>query len=218
MATVWTVTDTPLVRRERHALCDTALALGPDVPTLCGDWTARDLVAHLLVRENSMIGAAGITFSPLAGLTERAMARAARAPFPDMVTKLYDPGLTPYRLPGVERLTNLLEYFVHHEDLRRAQPGWEPRELPAADEDELWKLLPGSAKLATRKVGLPIVVRRSDRPGREATVRKGDDPVVVTGRPSELVLFFFGRDQLDGVTFDGPPAATTRLQEAERGF
>ena len=190
----------PLVRRERHALCDTALALGPDVPTLCGDWTARDLVAHLLVRENSMIGAAGIAFSPMAGLTERAMARAARAPFPDMVEKLYDPGITPYRLPGVERLTNTLEYFVHHEDLRRAQPGWVPRELPAADEDELWKLLPGSAKLATRKVG------RADRrtphrtgPTQEATVRRGDDPVVVTGRPSELVLFFFGRDQLHEV-------------------
>ena len=112
----------------------------------------------------------------------------------------------------------MLEYFVHHEDLRRAQPGWEPRELPMADEDELWKLLPGSAKLATRKVGLPIVVRRSDRPGKQATVRKGDDPVIVTGRPSELVLFFFGRDQLDGVTFDGPATATTRLQEADRGF
>ncbi len=212
-----TVTE-PLVRRERHALCDTALALGPDVPTLCGDWTARDLVAHLLVRENSMIAAAGITVPLMAGLTERAMAKEARAPFPDMVKKLYDPGLTPYRLPGVERLTNLLEYFVHHEDMRRAQPGWERRELPAGDEDELWKLLPGAAKLATRKVGLPIVVRRSDRPGKEATVRKGDDPVVVTGRPSELVLFFFGRDQLDGVTFDGPPTATTRLQEADRGF
>jgi len=211
------VTDT-LVRRERHALCDTALALGPDVPTLCGSWTARDLVAHLLVREARPIAAAGIAVPFMAGLTERAMARAARAPFPDMVKKLYDPGLTPYRLPGVERLTNTLEYFVHHEDLRRAQPGWEPRELPAADEDELWKLLPGSARLATRKVGLPIVVRRSDRPGKQATVRKGDDPVVVTGRPSELVLFFFGRDQLDGVTFDGPPTATTRLQEADRGF
>jgi uncharacterized protein (TIGR03085 family) len=211
------VTDT-LVRRERHALCDTALALGPDAPTLCGGWNARDLVAHLLVRENSMIGAAGIAFSPMAGLTERAMAKAARAPFPEMVKKLYDPGLTPYRLPGVERLANTLEYLVHHEDLRRAQPGWAPRELPDADEDELWKLLPGSARLATRKVGGPIVVRRSDRPGQEATVRKGEDPVVVTGRPSELVLFFFGRDQLHEVTFDGPPAATARLQEAERGF
>ena len=155
------MTDT-LVRRERHALCDTALALGPDAPTLCGGWTARDLVAHLLVRENSMVGAAGITISRMAGFTERAMAKAARAPFPEMVKKLYDPGLTPYRLPGVERLTNMLEYFVHHEDLRRAQPGWAPRELPAADEDELWKLRPG-----LREAGDP----QDRRPDRRAPLR-----------------------------------------------
>jgi uncharacterized protein (TIGR03085 family) len=211
----------PLVRRERHALCDTALAVGPDAPTLCGDWTARDLVAHLLVRENSMIGAAGISFSPMAGLTERAMARAAQAPFADMVDKLHDPGFTPYRLPGVERLANTLEYFVHHEDLRRAQPGWEPRELPMADEEELWKLLKGSARLATRKADVPIVVRRTgwpDLPSEQATIRKGADPVVVSGRPGELVLFFFGRSQLRDVTFDGPPAAVSRLHEAEKGF
>ncbi len=208
----------PLVRRERHALCDTALAVGPDAPTLCGDWTARDLVAHLLVRENSMWGAAGITFSPMEGLTERAMARASRKPFPEMVKKLYDPGLTPYRLPGVERLTNTLEYFVHHEDLRRAEPGWEPRSLDAADEDELWKLLQGSAKLSTRKAGVPIVVRRTDRPGQEATIRRGSDPVVAAGRPSELVLFFFGRSELRDVTLDGPPEAVTRLRVADKGF
>jgi uncharacterized protein (TIGR03085 family) len=208
----------PLVRRERHALCDTAVALGPEAPTLCGDWTARDLVAHLLVRENSVTGAAGITLSPLAGLTERAMAHAARRPFPEMVAKLYDPGLTPYRLPVVERLTNTLEYFVHHEDLRRAQPGWEPRSLPAGDEDELWRLLRGAGKLAARHAGVPVVVRRADRPGQEATIRRGDDPVEVTGRPSELVLFFFGRSQLRDVTLDGPPEAATRLREADKGF
>jgi uncharacterized protein (TIGR03085 family) len=211
----------PLVRRERHALCDTALAVGPDAPTLCGEWTARDLVAHLLVRENSVIGAAGISLSPLAGLTERAMAKASRTPFPEMVKKLYDPGLTPYRLPGVERLTNTLEYFVHHEDLRRAQPGWEPRELPVADEDDLWKLLKGSAKLSTRKIRVPIEIRRSawsDLPPESATVRKGADPVVVTGQPSELVLFFFGRSQLRDVTFAGPPDAVARLRGADLGF
>ena len=207
-----------LARRERHALCDLALALGPDAPTLCGDWTCRDLAAHLLVRENSMIGAAGITFSPMAGFTERAMARAARNPFPEMIAKLYDPGITPYRLPGVERLTNTLEYLVHHEDLRRAQLDWEPRDLSLADEDDLWKLLPGSAKLSSRKAGVPIVVRRSDRPDVEATVRRGDDPVVVTGRPSELALFFFGRSSVSDVSLEGPPDAVARLQEAELGF
>lgn len=210
-----------LARRERHALCDTALALGPDAPTLCGGWTARDLVAHLLVRESSLVGAAGIAVPPLAGLTERAMARASRAPFPDMVAKLRDPGFTPYRLPGVERLANTLEYFVHHEDLRRAQPGWEPRELAVADEDELWRLIKGAARLASRKADVPVEIRRAvwdDLPPESATVRKGADPAVVTGRPSELVLFFFGRSQLRGVTFEGPPDTVARLQESERGF
>ena len=210
----------PFHRRERHALCDTALALGPDAPTLSGDWTARDLIAHLLVRENS-VAAAGITVPALSGLTERAMARAAEAPYAEMVERLRDPGLTPYRLPGAERLFNTLEYFVHHEDLRRAQPGWAPRSLPAEDEDELWKLLKGSARLSTRKAGVPIVVRRTDRPdrpGQAATIRRGDDPVVVTGRPGELVLFFFGRDQLHEVTVEGPPEAVARLRGADLGF
>ena len=55
-------------------------------------------------------------------------------------------------------------------------------------------------------------------PPETATIRRGEDPVVVTGRPSELVLFFFGRTELREVTFDGPPEAITRLQEADRGF
>lgn len=208
----------PLHRRERHALCDTALAVGPEAPTLCDGWTARDLVAHLLVRESSTVGAAGIVLPPLAGLTERAMAKVSRRPFPEMVSRLHDPGLTWYRLPGVERLFNTLEYFVHHEDLRRAQPDWEPRDLPPADEDELWRLVPGSARLATRRVGVAVQLRRADRPGGSATVRRGEEPVVVTGRPSELALFFFGRSELREVTFDGPPAAVTRLRQADRGF
>ena len=207
-----------LARRERHALCDLALSLGPDVPTLCGDWAARDLVAHLLVRENSVLGAAGIMFSPMAGRTERAMARAASRPFPEMVARLRDPGITPYRLPGVERLANTLEYFVHHEDLRRAQPDWAPRDLPAADADELWQLLKGAGRLASRRAGVPLVIRRADRPSASATLRRGDDPVTVSGAPSELVLFFFGRDQVRDVTFEGPPEGVALLREADLGF
>ena len=38
--------------------------------------------------------------------------------------------LSPFALPGVDKLLNTTEYVVHHEDVRRAQPGWEPRALP----------------------------------------------------------------------------------------
>ena len=48
-----------LARRERAALCDLALVLGEDAPTLCGAWTAKDLVAHLLVRERSPLAVSG---------------------------------------------------------------------------------------------------------------------------------------------------------------
>ena len=207
-----------LARRERHALCDLVLGLGPDAPTLCGEWTARELVAHLLVRENDPVGALGIMASSLSGLTDRAMARASRKPLPAMVAKLRDPGLTPYRLPGVERLANTLEYFVHHEDLRRAQPDWAPRELPAADSDELWRQVKGAGRLMCPKAGVSVRIRRADRPAVSATLRRGGSPVTVTGAPSELVLFLFGRSQLRDVTFDGPPEAVSRLREADLGF
>ena len=56
-------------QRERHALVDTMRAVGPDAPTLCGDWTTRDLAAHLVVRERRLDATPGITISALAGYT-----------------------------------------------------------------------------------------------------------------------------------------------------
>ena len=208
-----------LARRERHALCDLALELGPDAPTLCGDWDAEDLVAHLLVRENRPIGALGISVPALSGLADKAMAsESAKREFPEMVERLRDPGLTPYTLPVLEQLTNTLEYLVHHEDLRRAQPDWEPRTFTDADEDELWKMVKRSGPLLLRKAGVPVVLRRSDRPKSLATVRKGDDPVTITGKPSELALVLFGRSELSGVEFDGPEESVRRLRGADLGF
>jgi len=152
----------PLARRERHELCDLALTVGEDAPTLCGDWTAKDLVAHLLVRENRPWSAAGIVVPALSGLTDKSMERMSRQDFGVLVEKLRDPGLTAYRLRPVEVAFNTLEYFVHHEDIRRAQPGWEPRSMDAADVDQLWKLGKGSGRLMARRVGVPFRIRRDD--------------------------------------------------------
>src|SRR4051812_36111592 len=62
---------TPFARRERTALRDTLRATGPDAPTLCEGWTARDLAAHVVVREHAPIGALGIWARPLAGYTAK---------------------------------------------------------------------------------------------------------------------------------------------------
>src|SRR5690348_1973310 len=46
-------------RDERHALSATLRSAGPDAPTLCGDWTTKDLAAHLALRERSLVEMAG---------------------------------------------------------------------------------------------------------------------------------------------------------------
>ena len=207
----------PLARRERHDLCDLSLVLGEDAPTLCGDWTAKQLVAHLLVRENRPWAAAGIVVPPLSGLTEKSMERMARKDFGVLVEKLRDPGLNMYRLRPAEVAFNTLEYFVHYEDLRRAQPGWEPRELEAADLGLIWKLGRGSGRLMARRLGLPLRIRRNDT-GAEAVLSSGDDPVVVSGPPGEVVLFLFGREYARGLTFEGPADRVAKVQGADFGF
>ena len=57
--------------RERAALVTTMRAVGPDAPTLCGEWTTRDLAAHLVLRERRPDAAPGILVPALAGYTAR---------------------------------------------------------------------------------------------------------------------------------------------------
>lgn len=211
------MTRESLARRERRALCDTALAVGEDAPTLCGDWDAKELVAHLLVRERSPLAALGIAVPPLAAAADRAMARQARRDFSVLVERVRRPGPIPGVAPVVEPLLNTLEFFVHHEDLRRAQPGWEPRDLDAADLDALWRGLRLAGRGLVRQAGVPLRARRTDT-GDTITLRPGDDPVVVSGPPAEVVLRLHGRRQVRDVEAEGPEGALAQLRQASLGF
>jgi uncharacterized protein (TIGR03085 family) len=205
-----------LARRERLALCDLALEVGPDAPTLCEGWDAGDLVAHLLVREREPLAAAGVAVRPLAAVTERAMGRRRRGDYADAVERLRRPGFL-YALPPVDTTLNTLEYVVHHEDLRRGSPGWAPRDLDPADLDEVFTQLRRGAALLGRRLPAPVVLRRSDT-GERAVLRKGPDPVTVTGAVVELTLFVFGRSATTGLAFDGSPEAVRAVRSADLGL
>lgn len=207
----------PLSRRERRGLCDLALVLGEDAPTLSGEWTAKDLVVHLLVRERSAIAAPGILLPPLSKLTELEMARIGRKDFAVLVEQLRGRGLTPYALPPVDVVVNTLEYFVHHEDLRRAQPNWVPRELDARDQSALWRAIRWGGRALVRPAGVPVRIRRTDTDA-VATLRRGSDPAVLAGPPSEIVMFLFGRDQHRGLSFTGPDERIEALRTAGLGL
>jgi uncharacterized protein (TIGR03085 family) len=210
------VTTPSVARLERTALCDLALELGPDAPTLCGDWTVRDLVTHLIVRERSPWAGPGLVVPALSGVTDWEMRRVGKRDFTGLVDRLRTPILTPVAIPSLDKYINTLEFFVHHEDIRRAQPAWEPRPLTERTTNAIWAALRTAGRGLVSRVGVPVVVRRSDTDA-ETTLRRGGDPAVVAGDPADVVLFLFGRNQVGDLEFSGPSGAVARLQAANLG-
>jgi uncharacterized protein (TIGR03085 family) len=203
----------PLHRRERAALSDTLAAVGPDAPTLCAGWSARDLAAHLVLRERRLDAAAGIVAAPLAWWTQRVQDGYAARDYGELVrlVRTGPPLLSPYALPTVDKAANTVELFVHHEDVRRARHGWRPRELPAATQEALWRRVQAMGRFLVRKAPAGVTLRRPD--GWTSTVRPGDRTVTVVGEPAELLLFAHGRQRHAQVRLEGDEqlvAATTR--------
>src|ERR1700684_3436202 len=130
---------------ERAALAALLHETRPDGPTLCEGWQTRDLVAHLVLREHRPDAAVGVMGGPLAGYTARVQQRYLAAhPYPELVSIFRNGpprGLSPFAIPGVDEAANTVEYFVHHEDVRRAAEGWTERPIDAGLSGALWKRL-----------------------------------------------------------------------------
>ncbi|MFC4585573.1 TIGR03085 family metal-binding protein [Sphaerisporangium corydalis] len=207
-------------RAEREALSDLLDRLGPDAPTLCEGWTTADLAAHLVIREHRPDAAGGIAIKPLAGYTASVQNKLKSAkPFPALVDDVRQgpPRWSPYGLvPGLDAAVNTLEFLVHHEDVRRAQPGWEPRELPADLTEIIWKRVSSGARLTLRRSPVGVVLRHTD--GRKAGGKKAEPHVVVTGDPMELLLFTFGRQEHARVSYEGDPVSVERLRATKLGM
>jgi uncharacterized protein (TIGR03085 family) len=208
---------TRLAQTERAALCDTALQVGQDQPTLCGEWDVKDLVVHLLVREGSP-AAAGSVVKPLAKVLDLEMRRVGRRPFIELVEKLRHgpPVLSPYAVPKLDATLNTLEYFVHHEDIRRAQPDWTARTLDADAEKLLWSMVRSAGKALTRSAPVGVSIENSVT-GSRAVLKNGSPSVTVRGVPSEVVLFVFGRKAQSDVELLGDEADVARLRESSLG-
>jgi uncharacterized protein (TIGR03085 family) len=204
---------------ERDLLCDAMLAAGPDAPTLCGDWAARDLAAHLVLRERRPLAAAGIVLkSPLVTRhTDKVQQQLAGSDWTGLVSTLRSgpPWWSPTAIGPIDELTNTVEFFVHHEDLRRGAASWEPRQLDPAFETVLGRAL-GRLKVLVRRS--PVGVRFCTPDGTVRLERSGPDTVTVTGPASELVLYAYGRQRHSRVELSGAEAGTRALQDASLGI
>ncbi|SDU89329.1 TIGR03085 family protein [Microlunatus sagamiharensis] len=205
---------------ERAELADLLDQVGPDAPTLCEGWDAHDLAAHLWIRETDPVGAGGIVAKPLSGLLERRMAEAkARWPYAELVDKVRNgpARFSVFAIPGVDEGANTIEYFVHHEDVRRAgSTPLEPRTLPEDVEGWLWRRLKLLARAQFRRAKVGVVLERAgvtDADGRPETIRAAAGTHIVTavGSPSELTLLANGRTRAADVRLVGEPDAVEEL-------
>ena len=190
-----------LSQSERAALADLLEQLGPDQPTCCEGWRTKDLAAHLVVRDrrpDTMPGA--VLGGPGGAWTDRVRSRTARGRmWAQLVHEVRSgpPAWMPTAWPAVDRVLNAVEMVVHPEDVRRAQPDWSPRELPAEVQDRLWSQVPLLARSpAAARTDGGLVLRRTDRPAGDAAerrVRAGTPTTTVAGEPLEVLLWVSGR-------------------------
>jgi uncharacterized protein (TIGR03085 family) len=205
-------------RIERDALADALAEAGPDAPTLCEGWTARDLAAHVVIRDRRPDAAPGVMINALAGWTDR-VRRGYRDghSYPELIALARRPPVwSPLSLGPLDEAANTVEFFVHTEDVRRGGPGWQPRALDPGLTAALWQRVPGLARLNLRRARATV---RVVAPGHgEFTVGDGEPGAVLSGDPGELLLFLFGRQRAARVDVTGPEDLVNRLSRARFGI
>ena len=209
-------------RDERLALAALLEETGPGAATLCAGWLTGDLAAHLVLRERRPDAAAGVMGGPIAPYTARVQRRyLKRHSYSELVAMFRNgpPRLSPLALPGADEQANTVEYFVHHEDVRRAQPDWEPRAISDGLSDALWRHVKG-ARFFLRKAPVGVELARDnggvkDAPGAgpyRVTVKNATPTVTVIGPPAELTMWAMGRTSAANVRFDGTGEAIAALR------
>jgi uncharacterized protein (TIGR03085 family) len=189
--------------RERSLLCDLVLELGPDAPTLCEGWTTADLTAHLVLREHFRSSS-----------DDRRAAEKAKG-LPALVGRLRAGApLIPWRLPYLRTLLNGSEFFIHHEDVRRAN-GRKPRtDIP--DIDALtWRTAGLYGRPLARRIrpyGLTLV-----RPDGAQRAFGSGPAAIVRGRPTEIILFLTGRRSAAEITVEGADEAVAAIEGTQSG-
>ena len=213
------MTDLSLDAIERERLCDLMNELGPEAPTLLEPWTTHDLAAHLVIREHDYSAAPGLVVPGAWGrFAERRRKALTRRDYATLLMTIRSgPPRGFYRIGWVRRVPNLNEFFVHHEDVRRAN-GRGPRTSEQALDMALWSNVTRARWFLARRLhgaGLELAWAGTAQTVR---ARRGEPTARITGPPGELLLYLFGRQSAARVDVSGPDAAIEAVRRARFGM
>ncbi len=211
------------VEPSREVLAETLLAAGPGALTLCEGWRTQELAAHLYLREHNARAGLGMALKPWRKAAHRAVAElAAKSSTPQTFAALVEkfragpPKMSVFALKTIDSTANLIEFFVHTEDVRRATDRWAPRTLDEDYSQALWAELVKSAAILYRGVDLGIVL--VDPEGPRHVAKRAPVSVAIIGDPGELLMHAHGRTGQALVSLEGQPDAVALLQTAEVGL
>ncbi|MDM7831028.1 TIGR03085 family metal-binding protein [Cellulomonas edaphi] len=204
----------PLLRAQ---LADALREVSPEAPTLCEGWQARHVAAHVVLRESSATVPAALVVPGLASRAESAIAALAdtarsEAGYRELVDRVAagPSRWNPVALGG--DLANLVELFVHGEDVRRGSGPVPARQLDPPLVEALWEQLLRSGGMRLRRLPVGVVLVRDDGVRTRARKPRGDHgTVVVRGAVPELVLWALGRGAASDVRLEGDPADVSVL-------
>ncbi|WP_158583114.1 maleylpyruvate isomerase family mycothiol-dependent enzyme [Nesterenkonia natronophila] len=189
---------TSTASQERKAMVSALRSVTADAPTLCKGWSAQDLALHIVVRDSRpdlMVGRR----LPLVGPKARAALQNLASGGYDASVDRVAAGPPPYFpqiLKPVDDAMNTLEYYIHTEDVLRAQPGFElshRREISEELRKRIWQHASLTFfVMAARKQNRRITFFS---PGYGATTRgpAAAPLMMVHGTPEELTLWASGR-------------------------
>ncbi len=213
--------DTACDTLERLALCDLLAELGPDVPTLVPGWTGKDVAAHLVLRESDpLAGPCMVLPGRFRRVADRRMANLVDERELGWLLARLRAGPPPgfFRIGWVRSYPSLNEFFVHQEDVRRAN-GLGPRDSLGPDlEEALWHNARRGGRFLARRLGGVGLELRNTVTDERFVARRGTPTAALEGAPGELLLFLFGRTGAACVGVSGPPDAVAAVRHTTFGM
>jgi len=204
---------------ERAHLCDLFEEIGPEAPTLLEPWTTRDLAAHLFLREHDHSAGPGLVLpGGWSRFAERRRSALTLRDFSWLVATIRSgppPGF--FRIGWVRRVPNLNEFFVHHEDVRRANGGG-PRTNEQAMNEALWANVSRAPWFLARRLHGAGLELQWVGTAQTVRARRGEPTARIAGSPGELLLCLFGRQDVAHVEVSGPASAVEAVRRAQFGM
>ncbi|WP_166432909.1 TIGR03085 family metal-binding protein [Nesterenkonia salmonea] len=183
---------------QRKALASALRAVAPDAPTLCEGWAAEDLAVHIVIRDSRPDLLVGQGLPVVGAKARNAIASLKAEGYEYLVDRVSigPPSYFPQTIEPVNDAMNSAEFYIHTEDVLRAQHDFDPHQRRDVSEElrkRLWKQSSMSF--------FPMAARKQNRrisffsPGYGATTRgPATAPLVmVHGAPEELTLWAAGR-------------------------